>query len=116
MRKTILGLISVVFILTNTAPGFARSPKKGNLLIMTLTAGYRHATVELSAQTVKEIGEKSGLFDVTVTQDVGAFTRDNLKNYDAVMFNTTGELPFTDQQKADFMNFIRGGKGFVGGQ
>jgi len=115
MRKLVFGLVALVYMLLQVAsPGLAEAPKKGKLLMMTLTKGFRHQTVELSEQTVKEIGEKSGLFETTVTQDVGAFTRDNLKNYDVVMFNTTGELPFTDEQKKDFMDFIRGGKGFVG--
>ncbi len=105
----------IVFVLLQTAStGFAETPRKGKLLIMTLTKGFRHQTVELSEQTVKEIGEKSGLFETAVTQDVGAFTRDNLKNYDAVMFNTTGELPLSDTQKKDFMDFVRGGKGVIG--
>ena len=30
------------------------------------------------------------------------------------MFYTTGELPITDQQKADLQAFVEGGKGFVG--
>ncbi|MBI4165739.1 MAG: ThuA domain-containing protein [Acidobacteria bacterium] len=115
MRKLIFGLVALVFLLLQFASaGLAESPKKGKLLMMTLTKGFRHQTVELSEQIVTEIGDKSGLYETTVTQDVGAFTRDNLKNYDVVMFNTTGELPFTDEEKKDFVDFIRGGKGFVG--
>jgi len=45
---------------------------------------------------------------------VGAFTKENLKNYDAVMFNTTGELPMTDEEKSAFVDFLRSGHGFVG--
>lgn len=81
---------------------------------MTLTKGYHHQTVELSEKIVKEMGEKSGAFQVTVTQDVGAFTRDNLKNYAAVMFYTTGELPFTDEEKSALVDFLKSGHGFVG--
>ena len=42
--------------------------------------------------------------------------RKNLVQYDAVVFcSTTGELPLTEEQKADFMSFVRDeGKGFVG--
>ena len=42
--------------------------------------------------------------------------RKNLVQYDAVVFcSTTGELPLTEDQKADFMSFVRDeGKGFVG--
>ena len=97
-------------------PGLAKpkAPKKGQLLYMTLTKGYHHESVELSKQIVKELGEKSGAWDTTVTEDVNDFTAANLKKYDAVMFNTTGELPMSDEQKNAFSDFIRSGHGFVG--
>ena len=89
-------------------------PQSGKLLYMTLCKGYHHDSVELSEQILKEIGEKSGAFQVTVTQDVGAFTKENLKNYSAVMFYTTGELPFTDEEKSALVDFLKSGHGFVG--
>jgi type 1 glutamine amidotransferase len=116
MRKLIYPILIAIVLgcLLSPHPGEARAPKKGKLLYMTLTKGYHHESVELSKQIVKEVGEKSGAFETTVTEDVGAFTKDNLKNYDAVMFNTTGELPMSDEQKRDFTEFIRSGHGFVG--
>src|SRR5690606_24750671 len=39
----------------------------------------------------------------------------NLDYFDAVFFMTTGDLPLSEQQKADFLSFIRDdGKGFLG--
>jgi hypothetical protein len=70
--------------------------------------------VEPSKQILAAIGEKSGAFEVTDTEDVGDFTRENLKRYDAVMFNTTGELPMTDEEKDALVQFLRSGHGFVG--
>jgi uncharacterized protein len=90
------------------------NPRKGHLLYMTLSAGYKHASVAPSENVVKEIGARSGLFDTTVTQDVGAFRADNLKKYDVVMFYTSGELPMTEAEKNAFINFVRSGHGFVG--
>ena len=49
-----------------------------------------------------------------MTQDVGAFTPENLKKYDVVMFYTTGELPMTEAEKSAFIDFVRSGHGFVG--
>ena len=94
--------------------GYSRPARKGKLLYMTLTKGYHHQSVELSKQIVKQLGDKSGAFDTTVTEDVGAFTQENLKNFDAVMFNTTGELPMRDEEKSALADFIRSGHGFVG--
>ncbi len=110
----LLGALLVITMVGNLRGAPPQAPKKGRLLYMTLTKGYHHASVELSEKIIKEIGEKSDAFDTTVTQDVGAFTRENLKNYDAVMFNTTGELPMSDAQKAALVDFIKSGHGFVG--
>ncbi len=107
-------LLSFVLVASVPQVGYSRAARKGKLLYMTLTKGFHHQSVELSKQIVKEIGEKSGAFETTVTEDVGAFTKQNLKNYDAVMFNTTGELPMTDEEKSALADFIRSGHGFVG--
>ena len=93
---------------------WAGPPQNGKLLYMTLCKGFHHDSIPLSEQVIKELGEKSGAFQVTVTQDVGAFTKENLKKYAAVMFYTTGELPFTDGEKSAFVNFLKSGHGFVG--
>ena len=119
MRRNILLLLMVTLaalagFVGKPESGLAKEPRKGKLLYMTLTKGYHHESVELSQQIVKEIGEKSGAFETTVTQDVGAFTAQNLKQYNAVMFNTTGELPFTDEEKKALVDFLRSGHGFVG--
>ncbi len=116
LKRSILVSVvaAVVAALFLPQMGYCRTAKKGKLLYMTLTTGYHHESVELSEQIVKEIGEKAGAFETTVTQDVGAFTKENLKNYDAVMFNTTGELPMTDEEKSAFADFVHSGHGFVG--
>jgi hypothetical protein len=80
---------------------------------MTLTKGFHHDSIDLSKQIVKELGEKDGAFETTLSEDVAAFTVENLKNYDALMFNTTGELPMSDEQKKAFVDFVRSGRGFV---
>jgi predicted ATP-grasp superfamily ATP-dependent carboligase len=93
MRKYTSRIILLVIVLLRfTVAGLAETPKKGKLLMMTLTTGFRHSTVELSAETIKKSAEVRALRK-TVTQDVASFTQENLKNYDAVVFNTTGELP-----------------------
>jgi len=119
MRKdglllVVLATVLALAFLGRVETAAAKEPKKGKLLYMTLTKGWHHETIDLSKQIVKEIGDKSGAFETTVTEDVAAFTAENLKNYAGVMFNTTGELPMTSEQKRAFMDFIRSGHGFVG--
>jgi len=114
MKKSLNGLCLLAAIVIAVVGLSGKTPKQGKLLYMTLTKGYHHETVDSSQPILKEMGEKSGAFQITVTQDVNAFTRDNLKNYDAVMFYTTGELPFTDEEKSALVDFLKSGHGFVG--
>lgn len=65
--------------------------------------------------TFMKLADKTGLFDVVCSQNSRVEISDEqLKNYDAVFFYTTGELPWSDAQKADFLAFIKNGKGFGG--
>jgi type 1 glutamine amidotransferase len=106
-----LGVLVLAPMHPRAAP---QAPRKGHLLYMTLSAGFKHDTVAPSRDIIAEIGRSSGAFDVTVTDDVSAFTEDNLQKFDAVMFYTTGELPMNNQQKEAFLDFVRSGHGFVG--
>ena len=92
----------------------ARAKGKKKLLYMTMSAGFHHESVPLSKQIVKEIGDTSGAYETTVVDDVAPFTAENLRNYDAVMFYTTGELPFTEVQKTIFAGYMQAGHGFIG--
>ncbi len=115
VKRILIWLVLVATVgLASPCPASAKPPRKGKLLYMTLSAGFKHKSIPTSENVVKQIGEKSGAFDTTVTQDVGAFTPENLKQYDAVMFYTTGELPMTEAEKQAFLNFVRSGHGFIG--
>jgi uncharacterized protein len=64
--------------------------------------------------TFMELGNQHG-FDVVGSQDSRTeITAENLKNFDAVWFYTTGELPLSETQKDALLAFVRGGKGFGG--
>src|SRR5438445_4687522 len=96
-------------------PLAARAQQRLNrILYLTHSAGYRHEVIPLSQAILKQIGENSGRFEVTATEDVSEFTIGNLRRYDAVMFYTAGELPMSDAQKATLLDFVRSGHGFVG--
>ncbi|MSR31772.1 MAG: ThuA domain-containing protein [Gemmataceae bacterium] len=115
-RALTLALVVVVGV----SPALAAEK---NLLVITESKGFVHSVVKrpkaeelcLVEKTLILLGEKSGAFKATVTQNSReAITAENLKKYDAVFFYTTGELPLSDTQKADLLQFIRSGKGFAG--
>src|SRR5215475_2469517 len=92
-------------------PGPAAVPR---ILYVTATYGYRHDSIETSIQVFQDLATQSGLFEVVNTEDVSLLNADYLRNFDAVYFFTSGELPLSDQQKADLLDFVRQGKGFGG--
>jgi uncharacterized protein len=101
-------LVWTVALLSTPSPA-----EDARLLYFTHSAGYRHEVIPTSRTVLKEIGAHSG-FVVTTSEDVAAFTRENLRGYSAVMFFTTGELPMSEAQKAALLDFVRSGGAFIG--
>ncbi|MEU5361926.1 ThuA domain-containing protein [Streptomyces sp. NPDC005925] len=83
------------------------------VLVFSKTAGFRHDSIPEGVAAVKRLGETGG-FTVDATEDAAAFTADNLRHYDAVVFlSTTGDVLDAAQQTA-FEGYIRKGGGYVG--
>ena len=116
LKSYLLGIaLAVLALAAKPAPPCAAAPRKGHLLYLTLSAGFKHDSVPLSRDIVTQIGKDSEAFDVTLADDVSPFTEANLKNYDAVMFYTTGDLGLNDEQKSALLSFVKDdGKGFLG--
>ncbi len=92
------------------------------LLVFTQSKGFVHNPVKrgtnelcLTEQTLTEIGSTSGVFEVTCSQDAAkALTRENLKNFDAVLFYTTGDLLSKEEDRDALTEFVKSGKAFIG--
>ncbi len=122
LRTFLTGLLAISLC----SPAFAADPKPSRVLMVTQSAGFVHGSVRrpdgekklaVSEIAMIQLGEKTGLFKVDCTQDVAAdFTKDNLKNYDIVMFYTTGALPIADADKDYFFKewLTAKGHGFLG--
>jgi hypothetical protein len=102
----------------------ADAPKTGaRILMLTQSAGFRHGSVtrkemQLSPaeRAMTDLGIASNLFRVDCTQDASKITKEQLDNYDIVMFYTTGDLPFQDQVRDYLFNdwVKQKGHGFIG--
>jgi type 1 glutamine amidotransferase len=98
--------------------------EKARVLFVTQSAGYRHGSVNRGKQelapaevAITQLAQQSKLFDVHCTQDSAAdFTKENLQNYDIVMFYTTGKLPIKDSDMEYFLTdwLHQKGHGFIG--
>ena len=92
------------------APAHPRS-----ILVFYRTEGYTHASIPYANEALREIGERTGAFRADFSEDMSVFTPERLACYDAVVFQNTTGLAFTDPaQRAALLDFIKSGKGFVG--
>lgn len=111
----------------------AKPAQPRKVLVFTATRGFRHSSIPIGADSIKLLGQKTGAFEATHSEDIAVFEKDSLDKYDAVVFlNTTGELFLppdfeklddaakkkaeeTDERlKKNLEAFITGGKGFAG--
>jgi len=84
-----------------------------DVLVFSKTAGFRHGSIPAGIAAIQQLGADNG-FEVTATEDAGAFTDDNLAQYDAVVWlSTTGDVLNADQQAA-FERYIQDGGGYAG--
>jgi type 1 glutamine amidotransferase len=71
---------------------------------------------------VEELGRRTGAWSTTVTYDPNVITAETLRQYDAVVLDSTvgafldeaGDQTATESRRAAFLAFVRGGKGLVG--
>ena len=93
-------------------PAYA-APKR--ILYVTATYGFRHVdAIPVSIDVFNQLAQESGAFEIVNTEDVSLINAAYLANFDAVYFYTSGELPLSDQQKADLLDYVRSGHGFGG--
>ncbi|MDW8209253.1 MAG: ThuA domain-containing protein [Chloroherpetonaceae bacterium] len=93
-----------------------RNRRMKNVLVVTVTKGFRHDSIPVAEETIKMLGERTGAWitdfartDADIQQKM---TPQALQRYDAVIFaNTTGVLPLPDPPA--LLEYVRSGKGFV---
>ncbi|MFP4500866.1 MAG: ThuA domain-containing protein [Candidatus Hydrogenedentota bacterium] len=101
------------------------------LLVFSLVpTGYVHSAIPYGKAAVQAIAEKTGAFEVTITDDIAVFEPESLARFDAVFFNNANnelflppdfnELEDTAKKEAlardarlkqSLAGFIQGGKG-----
>ena len=133
-------LLALALVAIGSANLTAAEAKTKRLLLVTDSGGFVHDSVGLAEQTLKEIGPKNG-FEVTCyryTRDpkapafdkyaenfrkvtgvavepesCGRVNKETLKNFDVVLFFTTGN-PLTKEELADLQDWVKAGGAFAG--
>ena len=98
---------------SGTQPVAQSSPFR--VMMLTATRGFRHDSIPAARDVMNALAVSTGEFTVTTTEDVSAITASTLAGFDVLFFAlTTGELPFDAEQRTAIVNFVSGGKGFLG--
>ena len=92
------------------------------VLVFGNAAGFVHSSIPLAAKTVEALGNKGALWSTVVTYNPADINTANLKQYDAIVLDsTTGcflddpkDKAVSDARRQALMDFIRGGKGIAG--
>ena len=76
--------------------------------------GYVHDNIASAVACIKQLG-KTNNFKVEVSDDPSVFTEANLKKYQLLIFTSTNNDVFdNDEQRVQFRRYIEAGGGFVG--
>ncbi len=88
-------------------------PRK--ILVFWRCEGFAHSCIPLASRTFEIMGKKTGAFDVVFSDRMAAFEPDVLDRFDAVLFNNTTRLAFSNpEHRKALMDFVKSGKGLIG--
>ena len=109
----------------SAAPGNARK----KILFFTKSSGFEHSAITwkngrpgAAEKVLQKLGEDHG-WEFTFSKDGSLFSRDYLRQFDAVFFYTTGVLttpgtdgnpPMSAEGKQALLDYVRAGGGFLG--
>jgi type 1 glutamine amidotransferase len=116
------------------SPEDAKKGKK-KILVFSKTNGFRHKSIETGKIALQQMADSTGAFEVVISDDLENFDQNIIKGFDAICFLNTTQNVFSPKKeelkkmseadkktatalemtrKENLMNFIKGGKGFIG--
>ena len=84
-----------------------------NILMLRHSAGFEHSYLPNAEVAIKDLSKANG-WNVLTTHYLDRVTAESLEKIDVLIFATTGELAFSDEQKQAILDFVKNGKGFFG--
>lgn len=98
---------------------FAKPGQPRRLLVFSRTVGFRHASIATGKVALEKLGEATGAFEAVISDDLANFEPGRIDGFDAILFLSTTQDVFAGAEdpqrlRKSLMDFVRGGKGFVG--
>ncbi|SEN76531.1 cytochrome c [Mucilaginibacter gossypiicola] len=108
-KLTYVFLTGLTFLLYS----FKKPFDKPRVLVFSKTLGWHHSCIPFGIAAIQKLGTENG-FDVDTTTNSANFNDDNLKKYQAVIFNCTTGNVLNAVEQAAFERYIQAGGGFMG--
>ena len=103
-----------LFLIALMLSACATQPKPiDKVLIFSKTLGYKHESIPAGIVAIRNLGNSNN-FEIDTTKNADLFTKQNLKQYKAVIFLSTTMNVLNASQEAAFKSYIQAGGGFVG--
>ena len=83
------------------------------VLVFSKTKGWVHTSIPFADAAIQKLGKENG-YHVDLNKDASVFNDEDLKWYDAVIFNNTTGNVLNAEQQAAFERYIQAGGGYVG--
>lgn len=83
------------------------------VLVFYKTDGFLHESIPHGIQAIEKLGKENG-FNVTEAADASQFQRDQLSDYDLIIFFNTTENVLNEEQQEVFKRYIEAGGNFFG--
>jgi len=84
--------------------------KPRKVLVFSIAWGYKHSSIPYGKKAFEILAKKTGAFEAVISDDISMFEPQNLKQFDAVVFNNTNneiflpenfdKLPAAEKEKA----------------
>ena len=114
VRQNTLRLVIGMSVLGLAAGPSGAQATPSKVLYLTQSAAFPHPVLSHSEEVLGRLANDSKAFDLTVSRDASTLTANTLRQYDAVVFFTTGELPMNIGQRGALLSYVRAGGAFVG--
>jgi len=100
----------------------AKPARPRRVLVLNKCAGFIHTPIPLTAKMIELFGNRTKAWSTTVTFDPADINEKNLRQYDALVLNSTtgaflddpNDPAATEARKKALIDFVRSGKGLVG--
>ena len=91
----------------------AAAGEKKNVLVFSLTKGFRHSSIDAAKPVLKELAEQAG-YNCVVSDDPAMFDPDKVKQWNCIIFNNASENVFPEpERRKALMDQIKAGAGFM---